>query len=104
MRISFLVVLIIIASIQGCSGTDRAPSDSATFNSGTSAGAAPTPNATSATLSCGSPQLTAGAPAADSPSLDIALDGNDKTQTFTSGSVFTIAFNSVAPIPDILNW
>ena len=120
MRIPFLVAFIILASIQGCRDAGQAPSDSATSASGAgssaaptpntpsdpgaNAGAAPTPNTTSATLSCGSPQLTVGAPAAHSPSLDIALDGNDKTQTFTSGSVFTIAFNSVVLSADVLNW
>jgi hypothetical protein len=120
MRIPLLAAFIIIASIQGCRGTDSAPSNSATSDPGAGAGAAPTPgagaaptpgagaaptpNKTSATLSCGSPQLTVGAPAADSTSLDVALNGNDKTQTFTSGSVFTIALDSVVPRPDVLNW
>ena len=120
MRIPLLAAFIIIASIQGCRGTDPAPSNSATSDPAASAGAAPapgvgaaptpdastapTPNTTSATLSCGSPQLTVGTPAAYSPSLDVALNGNDKTQTFTSGSIFTIALDSVVLSPDVLRW
>jgi hypothetical protein len=39
-----------------------------------------------------------------SPGLDIALSGNDLTQTYTSGSTFTIQFSAKAAKPDVLVW
>jgi hypothetical protein len=55
-------------------------------------------------LGCNSPQLSAVAPTASSSSIDIALEGNDSTQTFTSGSIFTVKFSSAAVQPDVLAW
>jgi hypothetical protein len=56
------------------------------------------------TFTCGAATKTLKSGAPKSSSLGIALDGNDLTQMFTSGSKFTIKFDAVSTTADTLAW
>ncbi len=55
-------------------------------------------------MSCASAQQTAGSVTSSSPSLGISVSGNDLTETFTSGSTFTVKFEAVSTNADTLAW
>ena len=57
-----------------------------------------------ASLACGSAQLTTNSGTPNAPSLTITLDGNDLTQTYTSGSKFTVKLEAVSNEADTLGW
>jgi hypothetical protein len=38
------------------------------------------------------------------PGVDVTFNGNDATQTYTSGSTFSIQFSAKTPQPDVLTW
>lgn len=114
-RIACVAVLTISASIQGCGDSGQASDSSSTSGSaGTSAtggGTPPAPNPAptaaslpAAALSCSSAQISANSGQGSGPSLDVELSGNDPTQTFTSGSAFTIHFAVAAAGDDELKW
>ena len=58
----------------------------------------------SGTFICGPVQKSTQAAASSSPSLRISVDGNDPTQTFTSGSKFVIHFDTDAAVADVVAW
>jgi hypothetical protein len=43
-------------------------------------------------------------PPSGAPGVDIALSGNDLTQTYTAGSTFTIQFSAKTAKPDVIAW
>ena len=55
-------------------------------------------------LSCAAPQQSAGSVTSGSASLGISVSGNDLTQTFTSGSTFTVKFAAVTQNADVIGW
>ncbi|HEX4150719.1 MAG TPA: hypothetical protein VHY75_00760 [Steroidobacteraceae bacterium] len=67
------------------------------------AGATGSIKASAATINCGAPHLVSGAHA-PTPSLDVSIDGDDKTRTFAHDSSFTIRFNAVTAGSDVINW
>ena len=58
----------------------------------------------SGTFICGPVPQSEPAAASSSPSLRISVDGNDPTQTFTSGSKFVIHFDTDAAVADVVAW
>jgi hypothetical protein len=57
-----------------------------------------------ASLSCAAPQKTEDSVTPSSASLGITVSGNDLTQTFTSGSNFTVKFTAAATGADVIAW
>jgi hypothetical protein len=55
-------------------------------------------------LSCATPQQTEASSTSSSSSLGITVSGNDLTQTFTSGSTFTVKFTAATQHPDAIAW
>ncbi|MGD0504951.1 MAG: hypothetical protein ABSD02_19615 [Steroidobacteraceae bacterium] len=55
-------------------------------------------------FSCGTAAKTEKTGAPGSSSLGIAFAGNDPTQTFTWGSKFTVKFDAVSKISDVVDW
>ncbi|HEX4150723.1 MAG TPA: hypothetical protein VHY75_00780 [Steroidobacteraceae bacterium] len=55
-------------------------------------------------MSCGSPQLATNSGTPKAPSLTIAVNGNDLTQTYTYGSTFTVKLEAVSNEADTLGW
>jgi hypothetical protein len=104
----------------GCFGggsSSDGPSNSASGStSGSSGGGTAPPSApptapptattsfTPGALSCASPRQSEGSVTSSSSSLHISVSGNDLTQTFTSGSVFTVKFDAVAKNADAIAW
>jgi hypothetical protein len=68
---------------------------------GTTAGATTIPNQY---FSCAAPAKTAKAGSPSSSSLSIGLAGNDASQTFTSGSKFTVSFTAESKAADDIVW
>ncbi len=77
-----------------------------TGSGSTGSGSSPpiTSNIASGSLSCGAPQQSETSVTSESASLHIAVSGNDLTQTFTSGSTFTVKFTAATPSGDSIAW
>ncbi len=69
-----------------------------------SSAGSPAVNVATGTFSCDAVQKNTQAAAPSVPSLGIAVDGNDPTQTFTSGSKFIIHFEAESAIADVIAW
>lgn len=110
---AFAAALMITACSDGnqpSNGTSD-PSTSTSSSSGSSGGgsaggsSAPTTASIPAgSLSCGSPQQSETSVTPNSESLHISVSGNDLTQTFTSGSKFTVKFTANSKKADTIAW
>jgi hypothetical protein len=120
-RVAYAAALAAALALTGCSdgnqpsnGTSTSSSASGTAPSssggaasgGTSAAvtAPPAANVQAGSLSCASPQQSGSSATSGSASLGISVSGNDLTQTFTSGSTFTVKFAAVAQNADVIAW
>jgi hypothetical protein len=97
---------------QSSDGTSTSSSTSSSSGGGSTGGGTthpPSPPTTTTSLSagslsCSSPQQSEGSVTSSSSSLRITVSGNDLTQTFTSGSAFTVKFEAVAENSDAIAW
>ena len=100
------------SSASGTSSAGGGSTSGGTSSGGTSSGGTtpvtPPPSTAASipagALSCASAEQTAGSVTSSSSSLGISVSGNDLTQTFTSGSTFTVKFEAVSQNGDILAW
>jgi hypothetical protein len=120
-RITSMAAIAAVLTITGCSDGSTS-STGTTSTSGTSSGGggtrrpvSPPPPSTSprtsapatlpsASLSCAAPQQSENSVTSSSSSLGISVSGNDLTQTFTSGSNFTVKFAAAAKAADAIVW
>ena len=58
----------------------------------------------SASFACGGATRTAPTGSPGGPSLSITLQGNDPTQTYTSGSKFGVTFQTESKVADVIAW